>query len=219
MANVCGTSLHVCRIRATRLDDNGNVAAPPNNVAVSDSAVSVTVTPNVEAGVDISLKNGCDCIVAAYLGADQKKGYNLEFAKSKIEPAAEEILLGATVISDGADQIGYWSRGIGECGEAAPSAAFEFWTDVWVGNAQDGTRPNIHHVFPQSTWVEGGNTYGNEFATPTLSGKAVANPNWGMGPHGDQPEAAPANSSYGLYYTDEPMPDAACGYDDVTPAS
>ena len=26
MANVCGTSLHVCRIRATRLDDVGNVS-------------------------------------------------------------------------------------------------------------------------------------------------------------------------------------------------
>ena len=47
MANVCGTSLHVCRIRATRLDDVGNVAAPPNNAYVTDSPISVTVTPRV----------------------------------------------------------------------------------------------------------------------------------------------------------------------------
>jgi hypothetical protein len=219
MANVCGTSLHVCRIRATRLDDVGNVAEPPNNVAVSDSPISVTVTPRVEAGADLTLKGGCDCIVATYLGPDLLKGFDLELAKAKIEPALEEILLGATVISDGGDQIGYWHPGPLDCGQTQTLAGFEFWTDVWIGSAQESVRPYIHHVYPSTTWQQAAQTFQNEFAQPGITGKASANPAWGNGPHGDQPEPIPADSPGGLYYTAEPLPDSACGYDDVTPAS
>lgn len=219
MANVCGTSLHVCRIRATRLDDVGNVAAPPNNSYVTDSPISVTVTPRIEAGADLTLKGGCDCIVATYLGPDLLKGFDLEFAKAKIEPGLEEILLGATVITDTGDLVGYWHPAPLDCGQTQSIAGFEFWTDVWVGSAQEGARPYIHHVYPSTTWQQGAQTFQNEFAQPSLAGKASANTVWDEGPYGDQPEGIPTDSPGGLFYTAEPLPDSECGYQDVTPAT
>ena len=89
------------------------------------------------------------------------------------------------------------------------SAAFEFWTDVWVGSAQEAARPYIHHVYPSTTWQQGAQTYQNEFAQPTLTGKASANTAWDEGPYGDQPEGIPTDSPGGLFYTAEPLPD--CG--------
>lgn len=219
MANVCGTSFHVCKVRATRLDDVGNVAPSPNNSYVTDSPISVQVTPRVEAGADITLKGGCDCIIATYQGPDLLKGFDLAFVKGKIEPGLEEMLLGADVITDGADLVGIWHPGPLDCGDVQPAAGFEFWTDVWQGSAQETVRPYIHHVYPQTTWQQQAQTFANEFAQPGVAGKAVANPAWANGPYGDQPEPVPSQSPGGFFYTDETPPTGSCGYASVTPGS
>jgi hypothetical protein len=200
------------------LDDVGNVDDPPNNGYVSDKPVSVQVSPNTEAGTDVTQKGGCDCIIATYQGADLLKGYNLEFAKGALEPALEEMMLGGTAIVDGADIIGVWSPGPLDCGEKAPSVAFEFWGDAFVGSTNDGTWPYFHFVFPKTTWQTGQQTYENNFSQPPFTGKAVANPLWGSGPYGDQPQDTPAESPGGYFFTTT-LPTAACDYVDVTPGS
>lgn len=219
MANVCGTSLHVCRIRATRLASDGNVAASPNNSVVDDNPVQVTVTPRISAGADLELKGGCDCIIAAYLGPDIVKGYDLAFDKGAVNFPLEEMLLGGSAIADGEFTIGRWFAGPLDCGETQPRSAFEFWTDVWDGNAQSTVWPRIHWLFPGTTWAEGATTVQNNLVPEPVVGKAVANDNWANGPYGDQPEAVPAGMPGGRWYETAEMPDAACDYADVTPAS
>lgn len=219
MANVCGVSLHVCRIRATRLDSDGNVAASPNNSAVDDKPVQVTMTPRISAGADLELKGGCDCIIASYLGPDIVKGWDLAVDKGAINFALEEILLGGSAITAGADLIGRWFAGPLDCGETQPKSAFEFWTDVWDGNAQSTVWPRLHYVFPGTTWAEGTTTAQNNLVPEPITGKAVANDNWANGPYGDQPEAVPAGMPGGRWLTTDAFPTATCGYSDVTPAS
>lgn len=219
---VCGVSLHVCRVRVTRLDSVGSVAPEPNNSYVSDKPISVQLTPTIETGTDTTLKGGCDCIVATYQGPDLLKGFELEFAKAAVEPAMEEMMLGATVILDESTvpvPIGLWHPGPLDCAEVQSACAFEFWTDVWEGSGQNADWPYIHHVYPYTTWQMGQQSYENDFAQPTLSGKARANSAWGAGPYGDQPEAIPTNSPGGFFYQTEAMPDAECGYDSVTPGT
>ena len=100
---VCGVSVLVCRTRVTLLDDDGSVAAGPNNSYVTDNPIRVTVTPVIEAGKDTTLKGGCDCIIASYKGPDLLKRFDLEFDIATIEPAMLSLMLGATLISDTSD--------------------------------------------------------------------------------------------------------------------
>lgn len=221
---VCGVSLHLCRARVTRLDSVGNVEDPPNNVYVTDVPMSVQLTPTIEAGVEATLKGGCDCIVATYQGPDLLKGFTFEFGDAVVEPAMQEMMLGASLITDDSDSpvpIGIWHPGPLDCGGSQPKVAFEFWTDVWNkgGSSQNTDWPYLHHVYPATTWALGQQTYENTFATPTFTGKARANSAWGDGPYGDQPEPVPTNSPGGHFYEVGPLPDAECGYQDVTPTS
>lgn len=219
MANVCPAPIHVCAVRVTLLDtDTGEPDDPPDNVFVSDKATSVQVTPNVATGADVEQRGGCDCIIATYQGPDLLKGYNLEFAKGALEPALEVMLLGGTPITSGADTIGVFAPGPLGCGDRAPVVGFEFWGDAYVGSAPDGTFPYFHFLFPRTSWQEGQQSFANEFANPAFTGKGTANPNWGSGPHGDQPLAIPTDSPGG-YWLDDAIPTASCDPTDVTPGT
>ena len=57
MAVNCGVSFGLCRTRVTRVDSNGNVLAGQNGY-VTDAALSISVTPNIETGTAISVRNG-----------------------------------------------------------------------------------------------------------------------------------------------------------------
>lgn len=218
MANVCGTSLHVCRIRATRLDSDGSVAAGPNNGAIDEKPVQVTLTPRISAGADLELKGGCDCIIAAYLGPDIPKGYDLGVDKGAINFALEEILMGGSAITSASDTIGRWFPGPLDCGETQPTAGFEFWTDVWDGNAQSTVWPRVHWLFVHTTWAEGTTTAQNNLVPEPIVGKSISNDNYGD-PWGDLPEAVATGSPGGRWYTTDPLPDAVCGYTTVTPGT
>src|SRR5437868_2880962 len=98
MAAECLAAIHLCRIRATRLDAVGNPVAGPNNVYVSDKPIQLAVTPQILAGEDKTLVGGCDCVVAQYRGKDKLKYFTLELDLGRIEPGLKSMLLGATAI-------------------------------------------------------------------------------------------------------------------------
>lgn len=220
---VCGVSILLCRTRATLLNDDGSVAAGPNNSYVSDKPMRVTLTPVIEAGKDSTLKGGCDCIIASYKGPDLLKRFTLEFGQAAIEPGMLSLMLGATLISDTSPEpvpIGvWWPAQVGCELPPPPNVAFEFWTQVYDGDAPNDTWPYIHHVYPFVNWQQGPQTYEDDFAQPSIVGNARSNIQWGEGPYGDQPSGIPGNSPGGFFYTADALPDAACGYATVTPGS
>lgn len=220
MAAPCGVSLHVCTVRGTILDDVGNVEDPPDNFYVTDKPISVQVTPTVEAGADITLTGGCDCVVASYRGTDKLKRFEFEVNLAALEPALFVLLVGGTLVTgtDGTATVPIgqvWPAAL-ECGEAEPVSGFEFWTDHWNGDAQDITFPWIHHVYPQTRWQIGQQQYQNDFAQPVVSGFSRRNDAWGD-PYGDLPAFDFATG--GWHYTATEPPAGACDYQDFTPAT
>lgn len=218
MAAPCGVSLHVCTIRITVLDpDTGAVADADDNSYVTGKSLSVQVTPTIEAGADITLTGGCDCVVASYRGTDKLKRFEFEINIAALEPAMISMMVGGSIINDGTYDVGVaWPSAL-ECGEAEPAVAFEFWTDHWNGDAQDPDYPYIHHVYPQTRWQIGQQQYQNDFAQPVLTGFSRQNLAWGDGPYGDGPGADIRNG--GWFYTDDTPPTAACAAATVEPSS
>lgn len=218
MAAPCGVSLHICRMRATLLTETGAVSPDADNYYVSDSLLTVGVTPNVAQGADLELRGGCDCVIASYRGVDSLKRFDFEVTTGKMEPGLFALLIGGTILtgSDGTYvvDVGVAYPGPIECDDSPSNLAFEFWTDHWNGDSIDPDFPYIHHIFPQSRWQVGQQTYGNEFAQPVLTGYSKQNLAW-TDPYGDGPGV---DVPYGAwFYTDVAAPAAECELQTVTP--
>jgi hypothetical protein len=225
MAAPCGVPLGLCALRVTRLvSTTGCVAASPDNSFVTTELINLQLSPVVEAGADTTLTGGCDCVVASYRGVDKLKRFEFTITNPKLSPALYEMMIGGTIINDGAIPVGtVWPAELA-CDESPAATAIEFWVKHWNGSAQDATYPWIHHVYPQTYWQIGQQEFQNDFAQPTLTGFSRSNDCWGDGPYGDGPEAEFGTSidisTGGYYYTaTTPPADTACDYSAVAPTS
>jgi hypothetical protein len=215
MAAVCPSILHFCRVRLTRLDSVGNVAAPPDNSYVSDGAISLQYGPEISTGEDRELKTGCGCIVASAKDPDILKRFNFELTMGKFEPALFEMLTGANVILAGTDPIGIDFPDQTDCNYVPSYVAFEGWADAYDGDAPDATRPYFYVVWPATSWQIGQTTLQNDFAQLPLTGFSRSNGQWLTGPYDDMGLAAPIGPTGSLVQVAEAPPDAACGYADI----
>jgi len=209
MPAICDGAIHLCYIRATRVDALGNPIAGPNNLYVSDKPIQLTITPDVLAGEVKDQKGGCDQLLNTYRGQDILKRFNLELDQGVLEPGLEELLTGAPVITDGGGfPIGVQFKV--PCGSQQPYAAFEAWQDLWdCDHEPSAPYPYRRYVFPSSRWQRGADTAQNDFSQPKFTGFTVANGNWGMGIYADVPEAIQPN---GAWFYDTAVPTAVCGY-------
>ena len=218
MANACGVSFGACLVRVTRVDENGNVIAG-NNSYVSDKLISVGVNPNIETGNSFSVRNGCGCSIARRSFPDTFNWWEITLNSAALEPQLIAFMLGAPVITDGADVVGVaWPSAL-ECDEQSPLVAFEFWTEHTVGSGLDATYPYYHHVYPAVSFVMGDNTFEEGPAAPTLNGKSKTNGNWGDGPYGDGPPDGEDISEGGFWASDDALPTASCTAQAVTAVS
>jgi hypothetical protein len=211
MATKCLAAIHLCRVRVTRLNDDGTPAAGPNNVYVSDKPLTLGITPTYEAGKDSTLVGGCDCIIATYRGFDKLKRLEFELDLGALEWGLFEMLTGAAAILDGSDVIGNWfNDNAFNCSQAAqPNVAVEGWQTAWEDDGQSPDFNYVHWLFPSTFWSVSGMTLENDFNQPKMTGFSRGNPAWGEGIYGDQPEAAGALG--GGWYTNT-IPAASCGY-------
>jgi len=218
MAFNCGVSFGACLVRITRLDSNGNVIAGENSY-VSDKPISVGVNPNNEAGNSFSVRNGCGCGIARRKFPDTFNFWELSLNMAAMEPEMQAFMLGAETITNGGDVVGLAFPSALACDEQSPAVAFEFWAENIVGSGLDGTYPYFHWVFPSTTWVLGDNTFEEGPAQPTLTGQSQTNSNWGEGPYGDGPPDAQDISEGGWWASDDDLPTAECGAQNVTAIS
>jgi hypothetical protein len=219
MAYNCGVSFGLCRVRITRVDAAGNVIAG-SNAYVTDKPLTLTLTPNIETGETISVRNGCGCSISRFKFNDSFNWFEFSFATAALEPQMMAFMLGADVINDGADQVGLAFPSSLDCDDDEPAVAFEFWTQHIVGSGQDGTYPWFHWVFPKTVWQLGDNTFEADAAQPTLNGFSRTNQQWGDGPYGDGPPEAFQDIREGAFWaTDVDPPTAACASTTVTATS
>lgn len=218
MAVNCGVSFGLCAVRVTVVDAAGNVVAG-NNSYVSDKAISVSLTPNIETGNTFSLRNGCGCSIARFKANDVFNWFEFTFADGALEPAMWALMLGAETITDGSDIVGMAFPSQLDCDEDEPAVALEFWTKHVVGSGQDGTFPWIHWVFPKTVWQLSDNTFEEDIAQPSLTGFSRTNQQWGDGPYGDGPPDGQDIRDGGWWKTDVDPPDADCDVNAVTATS
>jgi len=217
MTAICGTPLGLCAVRVTRLDSLGNVAAGPNNSYVTSSPISIVATPVLSAGDDRELKSGCGCITAAAKLPDVLKRFTLAFVDGILEPAMVEMLLGATLISSGADPVGFsYPNQVGCANPQQPNVAIEGWAKNWNSTYQDPTRPWIHYVWPMSSWQPGAENHQNDFEQPTFDGFTKPNALWNHGPYGD---GVVVGQMGAVFQTAIAPPVGSCGYATVSPSS
>lgn len=213
MATICGTSLHLCFVRLTRLNLDGSVAAGPNNHVVSDNPVVLTAAPNILAGEQKDLVGGCDCVCATYRGYDKLRYWDLTLQLCALEPAMLELALGATLQVDSqASPLGIdWPSQVTCSSPKQPPVAIEGWTDLWVGDQQNQTGPQfIRWVWPMTFWQMDQFQLQNDFLTPQLKGFSRTNGNFGD-PYDDLPSGVAASDTGGFFY-DDAVPTGICGY-------
>ncbi len=212
MAAICDAVINLCAVRVTRLDSLGNPSAGPNNFYVSNKPLSIAVTPEIEAGRDLTLVGGCDCIVASYRGPDKLKRFTFQVDIAKLEPGLIEMMIGASAILSGTstDPIGLWWPTQLSCDDPVqPNVAFEGWQYLWEDDHQASDFPYVHWIWASTSWQIGTHTLNNDFLQPQLNGFSRSNPNWGTGPYSDMPEAAEGPG--GFFYSTT-IPTAECGY-------
>ncbi len=214
---ICAAAIHLCTIRATRLDQLGNPLPGPNNYYVSGNAIQLTVTPTIEAGEDKTLVGGCDCIIATYRGFDKLKRFELELDQGVIEPGLQELLTGGAAILDHTTAsttgtpIGLWWPSQIDCtSPLQPNVCLEAWQDLWQSDHQFATPYQyVRWIWPSTHWQFGASSLMNDFQQPKLTGYTRGNTQWGLGPYHDLPEAC---QPMGGYFYDKIRPAASCGY-------
>lgn len=220
----CPTSIHICRLRVTRLNADGTLAAGPKNSYVSSRLSHLNWTTEIEAGEDKTVIGGCDCIAVQYRGFDKLKRFNLELELTAFEPALMEMMLGApTIVDDSTIPVAIgnqWPTTL-QCGQVQPAVAIEAWADAWgAGGAVDSQYGSptryIRYVWTQSYWQIGNGSLQNDFILPTLNGFTRSNAAWGLGPYNDQKKSV---GTVGGWYMDDVLPVASCDYQPASSAT
>jgi hypothetical protein len=219
MAVNCGVSFGLCAMRITQIDQYGNAIGGAGTGYVSDKAVSVSLSPNIETGNTFSRRNGCGCSLARFRSEDIFNWWEFTFDNGALEPEMMALMLGAETIVDGADIVGLAFPSSLACDEGAPAVALEFWTKHIVGSGQDATHPWVHWVFPYTVWQLGDNTAEEDFMSGSMTGFSRTNEQWGQGPYGDGPPDGQDIREGAYWKTADVPPTADCAGISVTPGS
>ena len=218
MADVCPNVVHFCRIRVTKLDAVGAVAAGPDNSYVSDKTIECQITPVIQTGTERTLQGGCGCVAATSQDPNVLKRWQLDLKLSAMEPALKSMLLGVDLITSGGDNVGINGVAQTDCGFEPSLVAFEAWADAYTDDAPDPTRPFVYFVWPATYWQFAQMTIGNDYLVPSLQAFSRPNPSWFTGPYDDLGVTFSVDQWAIVQVSDDP-PTAECGFQTVTPGT
>jgi hypothetical protein len=216
----CLAALRFCTVRVTPLNDDGT----PNDAGeyyVSDKTVTLGFTPDISAGADREIRNGCDCIIAASKAQDILKRFTFQLDRGVLEPALEAMLLAQESILDPVDAanvIGVnFSSDLAACVQG--TVALEGWAQAEDLDHPDPDFPWWHFRWPWTQWQLGPGTLGADYFQPQVTGFNRANPVFGD-PYLDLPASGTgviANDFFGYWLQAEDPPSATCGIQTLVP--
>jgi hypothetical protein len=202
-------SLFVCAMRVARLDSDGTPTIGADKMVESDALIKLTWEPDLEAGQEFTLKNGCGDIHATKKKDDQIKALNLSLDLVTPDPSLTEILVGGTVLASG---DGYAYPDLGKVTRGPVSV--EAWTQAIIDGDVADDLPWIRWVFPKTVWQYGARNAEEAFMGVPFTGRATENANWGNGPVNDWPEISTQVCQH-LRVDEDDLPTTAPGYKTV----
>lgn len=170
------------RIRITELDECGRIVEGARSM-VTDGFVTVTLSPQVEDGTEITVRNANGALCVNERGNPTFTGFEVEIEFCEVNPTTMSIVTNAEEYEDYAGDIAGFT--VPE-GEISGKFAFELWTGVaGVACGDQGAEASGYLLLPLvANGTIGDLEIGGEDAiTFSLSNSSTRGGNdWGVGP-------------------------------------
>lgn len=172
------------RIRVTTLTPNGAIdASGEDGQIVTDGFVTVTLTAEVEEGIEILQRNAAGALCVNERFSDSFKYFTVEIEFCGVNPQLLTMMTNAEPYEDYAGEIAGFTVPEGEIDEAF---GLEMWTGLSGVQSSGDEEPGGYLLLP---FVAGG-TFGDIEVTGedainfTVTGtRTKGNNNWGVGPY------------------------------------
>lgn len=191
MATICATPFKVPRLRATLLDECGNVVEGECSTVVTDGTITVEIAREYEDREDFFKKNGDGVFCVKETDPPILKWINLTMTFCNVDPRLVNLIAGEAVLLDDAatpNVIGFRNT---EGASALVNVAIEVWTKTTGGACGPGETRFGYLLFP---WVIEGTisdlTLENNAADFILTARTRSGSPWGVGPYTVQESAA-----------------------------
>lgn len=230
MTATCDSYIQGIRIRATRLNDCGEIDAGPCGFVVSKGFVNIALSLNETAGTEISqvLADGSRCYYKTTPKLLNNISMTMEFCE--VDPELFEIMTGSPLVLDDEDV----AQGFTTDSEnyALANTALEVWTNLSRNNCgvTSGRRWGYYLLPWLTQGVVGKPTIENGAVNFTVQEAITQDGNrWGVGPYDIQLDSvgslSPLFSALSttahdlLYKVNLAPPDVVCGCQELVPVS
>lgn len=193
----CFQSFQVCGMRVGRLDATGAPSTGADNRYLAKAPIDVTLTPQYQNGVELTVENGCGSLCGYYKSPDLLKSYDIKFALCDLDIELINILTsGDTTLVNPTTtaNIGFELPAVtSTTGNYAPNGvSLEMWSKRWHGSSTPASPAKQwwRWSFPRAFLHIGEVKLGNQFLQVPIEGFLQESPNWHKGPWGDYPGAS-----------------------------
>jgi hypothetical protein len=188
MANTPAVCYPVVRgrvARFTRVDNCGCPTPGPCSSMVTEDIVTVTISPEVEEGEEITVRNMAGKLCISDKPCDSIKWFNVEITMCKQIPALYSLIAGYTTAHNFSGQVvGF---GISSDIDCSGGFAFEIWGEtpgvVCVPGASAGQWDYLIIPWVSAATLSGDIEIGNSARQPVLTGRSKTGHCWGSGPY------------------------------------
>lgn len=209
MNNPCFTSLQLCRLRVSLLDDSTGAPDPGStSVYVTDAPIDLGYKLNVKAGTVIQQESGCGTLCVNFRGDDSIESVDLTTTLCKLDSELAELMTGGSLVTVAGNTRGYALPQVGDL--LTRRVSIEAWTLAYDFDEPASPYPYVRYVFPSTQWRLADASLSNASNNLPLAAKGRSNSGFGDGPANDLPWDA-YTSPFGWFY-DTDLPDAFCGY-------
>lgn len=213
MANDCAGIVQLCALRVARLDASGVPNPGADNLYITDSMVSLGITPVMKDGTEIQTPNGCSVNIVDYKTPKSYRRVDVELVLAIPDPELEEMIAGYTLLTLAGSTVGAMMPALATALDE-DGVSLEGWSKRVINGKLATTNPYLRWVLPKTNnWTIGPRTLSDGSVGAVLNGEGYANVNWYDGPLNDWYGLTDIDMSAAFgYVQDTAVPDAACGY-------
>lgn len=180
MANDGAATLYAVALRVARLAADGTTPAGASNMYVTNAVARLTMTPDYEAGTEVTKKDGQGRVCLTQRTRDVMKRLTVQLDICSFDPELTELLSGGAIITSGGT-VGYAYEAVGA--DPVPNGvSIEVWTKRYVNSVFVGY---AHWVLPRVYLHKSDRQISADAQDNVFDGYAEENTGFGNGPNND----------------------------------